>query len=59
MNPYNTLDQPAKADTIEFVPPAPDVVRLVQLSIWRNRLDRKRSFSGELPIVTSGERVDT
>lgn len=60
MNPYNTLDQSAQqSDTIEFVPPAEDVVRLVQLSIWSNRLDRRHAPGGELPMATSAKRVDT
>jgi hypothetical protein len=57
MNPYNSQQAP-KSDTIEFVPPAPDVVRLVQLSIWRNRLDRRAPSSGELPMVKAGTRTD-
>jgi hypothetical protein len=58
MNPYNSAPAP-KGDVIEFVPPAADVVRLVQLSIWRNRLDRKQLASGESPMPTSGKRVES
>lgn len=47
MNPYNTSDRPGSADTVDFVPPDADFVRLVQLGIWKNRLDRRQLPSGE------------
>lgn len=46
MNPYNSLDR-VTSDTIDFVSPDADVVRLVQLSIWKNRLDQRRPQGGE------------
>ena len=59
MNPYNSAGQAPQSDVIEFVPPAEDVVRLVQLSIWRNRLDRRQSVSGESLTPRSGAREQT
>jgi len=59
MNPYNSLAPAPKSDTIEFVAPDADIVRLVQLSIWRNRLDQRRAVGGESPTPTSGKRVES
>jgi hypothetical protein len=58
MNPYNTLDK-LSSDTVDFVPPAADVVRLYQLAVWKNRLDRRYSSGGESPMVESSERVES